>query len=35
MSWRSPEFYSNGVMLGFAVMGIVIALIFVAVWFWR
>jgi hypothetical protein len=34
MSWRSPEFYSNGVMLGFALVGIFIALIVVAVWSW-
>jgi hypothetical protein len=31
MSWRSPEFYSNRVMLGFALISIVIGLMAVAV----
>jgi hypothetical protein len=33
MSWRSPEFYSNRVMLGFALISIVIGLMAVAVRF--
>ena len=33
MSRRSPEFYSNRVMLGFAVIGIVIAMVVAAVRF--
>jgi hypothetical protein len=33
MSWRSPEFYSNRVMLGFALISIVIAMMAVAVRF--
>jgi len=33
MSWRSPEFYSNRVMLGFALIGIVIEFMAVAVRF--
>jgi hypothetical protein len=33
MSWRSPEFYSNRVMLGFAAISIVIGLMAVAVQF--
>jgi hypothetical protein len=31
---RSPEFYSNRVMMGFGLISIVIALIAVAVRFW-
>jgi hypothetical protein len=34
MSRRSPEFYSNRVMLGFTCIGVVIALVSVAVRFW-
>jgi hypothetical protein len=34
MSWRSPEFYSNRVMLGFGFIGAVIALTAVAARFW-
>jgi hypothetical protein len=33
-SRRSPEFYSNRVMLGFTLIGAVIAMISVAVRFW-
>jgi hypothetical protein len=31
MSWRSPQFYSNRVMLGFALLSIVIGLMAAAV----
>jgi len=33
MSWRSPEFYSNRVMLGFALISIGIAVVAVTVRF--
>jgi hypothetical protein len=35
MSWRSPEFYSNRIMLGFALISIVIALMAAALRFWE